>query len=74
VGIDPALEAGLQFSKIDHSTDRINLIPSHKKVCDIVVTMEIFAFSSVTIQSMSGAKLDSSHDGQRHNGHLFGKN
>ncbi len=66
VFIDPAFAAGFEVGKIHDATDGVLGVAGDKKVADVVVAVEVLAFATVLIESVSGAELDPPHDGQSH--------
>lgn len=66
VFIYPAFAQALEIGEIDYSTDRVLAIAGDKKIGDVVMAMEIFAFAAVPIKSMPRAKFDAAHNSQAH--------
>jgi uncharacterized protein YjhX (UPF0386 family) len=62
MGIEPSLATGFQIGKVHNSSDRILRISGYKKVGYVIVTVEVFAFSAMFVQTMASTKFDAAHD------------
>jgi len=62
MGIEPSLATGFQVGKVHNSADGILRIPGYKKVGYVIVTVEVFAFSAMLVQTMARTEFDAAHD------------
>lgn len=66
VFVDPAFASGFEVGEVHDATHGVLSVASDEKVADVVVAVEVLAFASMLVESVSSAELDPSHDGQGH--------
>ena len=64
--VEPAFALGLEVGKIHDASHGILCVPGHEEVCNVIMTVKMFALAAVLEQAMSGAEFNSTHDGETH--------
>ena len=64
--VDPAFASGFEVGEVHDATHGVLSVAGDEKVADVVVAVEVLAFASMLVESVSSAELDPSHDGQGH--------
>lgn len=64
--VEPAFALRFQVREVHDASDGILILTGNEEVCDVVVAVEMFAFSAVLVEAVACAEFDPAHDGKAH--------